>query len=71
VCQTYGDDLTEGIGKRDFVPYDRGKRQSTYKENQDELKGSHLLARSPSYEANNHDQKQVTEKCPQNRSHRN
>jgi hypothetical protein len=56
VSQTHRNDLTEGIGKRDFIPYDRGKREAANEEDQHELKRRHLFARAPPYDANNHDQ---------------
>jgi hypothetical protein len=69
VCQSHGDDLTEGIGERDLISYNRSERKAAYEKNQDELKRSHLSAGTPPYDANNRDQEQVTEKSTQNRSH--
>src|ERR1700761_1412031 len=65
VGQAHGDDLTNGIGKGDLIPNNRGKRKPTDEEDQDELERGHLLARAPSHDTNNHDQEQIPEKSPQ------
>src|ERR1700677_2186625 len=71
VRQTHGDDLANPIGKRNFVTYDRGKRQPTYEKDQHELKRSHLLAGTPPYDADNQDQEKIPKERPQNCRHGN
>ena len=67
--QTHGEDLADPIDKRDFIPYDRGERQTTDEKNKHELKRSHLLAWTPPHDTNNQDQKEITEECSRDCSH--
>src|ERR1700689_4035062 len=71
MSQPHRNDLTEGIGKRGFIAYDRGKRKPTNEEDQHKLKRRHLFAGAPPYDANNHDEKEVTEERPHDCSHGN
>ena len=67
--QTHGNNLTNPIRKRNLVTYDRGEREPTDEKDEDKFKRGHLLARTPPYDADDHDQEEVSKERSQNCSH--
>src|ERR1700742_2072830 len=62
-------DLAKSIGERDFVSNHCGQRQTSDEKDENELKGGHLLSRTPANNANHEHQEEVSSECSYHGSH--
>ena len=55
-----GDDLQQSVGERGLVADHGGERKSAHEEDEDELEGGHLFARTATYDPDDKDEENVT-----------